>query len=280
MSINLIPASNYTIEELTAVYNDTRMDYIVPMPMNTAKMHEYIHLYDVNLDESIVAYEKDKLMGLGMLGIRDACNCSWITRLGLVATSRGKGIGSKLMEGMLSNTDSLGIKHNVLEVIIGNDPAHGLFKKFGFEDERELLILRRAPSPVDEPTTTTREMGRGEAIYYLKRREGFQAWTNQTESLARAKGVTGFNIETPDGGFGWLIFQRTLFNLSRLMFETSGGDPVEIMLELLRHLHHTYPNVDTYTENIPTKSRYLPAFTQMGYIEAFRRIEMHRYTKS
>lgn len=32
--IRLIPTSQFTIEQLTAIYNQTRVDYLVPMPMN------------------------------------------------------------------------------------------------------------------------------------------------------------------------------------------------------------------------------------------------------
>lgn len=279
MKVDLVPASDFTIEELTAAYNNTRVDYIVPMPMNVAKMNEYIHLYDVNLDQSIVALEGETILGLGMLGIRGNNSISWITRLGLLAASRGKGVGKMLVKAMLENSDALGIKHNVLEVIVGNTPAHNLFKKYDFEDIRKLLILRRAPKEVRAPKTKAYWMERGEIIYHLNRREEPQAWTNMTESLAKAKGVTGFKIEMNNGGTGWLVFQRTLFNLSRIMYKTRNGDPNEIIFELLRHLHTAYPNLDTYTENIPGDAEHLKSFVKMGYIEAFQRIEMYRYPK-
>ena len=34
--LNLIPVSAFSYEELTEAYNQTRVDYIVPMPMNVA----------------------------------------------------------------------------------------------------------------------------------------------------------------------------------------------------------------------------------------------------
>jgi len=277
MSIILIPAENYTIEQLTDAYNQTRVDYMVPMPMNAARLSEYIHLYDVDLNKSLVALEEDKIVGLGMLAMRS--NRSWITRLGLITDQRGKGIGQALMEGLLENTDDLGIEKNMLEVITGNIPAHNLFLKLGFKEQGVLLILRRAPAQLLKPPSKLYWMDRGDAVYCLNQRPGFQAWTNQTESLARAKGVSGFHIYTPPGGHGWIVFQRTLFNLSRVMFGTEGGDPAEIMLELLRHLHSLYPNLDTYTENIPVDDHRLPALKELGYFEVFRRIEMHRYPK-
>ena len=50
-----VPASQYTYQQLADVYNQTRIDYIVPMPMNAKRMQEYIDHYDLDLDNSIIA---------------------------------------------------------------------------------------------------------------------------------------------------------------------------------------------------------------------------------
>ena len=41
-NIDLIPASAFSFEELTDAYNHTRVDYMVPMPMNVNKLREYV----------------------------------------------------------------------------------------------------------------------------------------------------------------------------------------------------------------------------------------------
>ena len=202
---------------------------------------------------------------------------SWITRLGLVAVQRGLGVGKSLMRGLLASSDALGIRMNMLEVIKGNQPAHNLFIKLGFQEQRELLILRRAPAEVETPTAKIHWMERGEILFHLGQRKIFPAWTNQTESLGRAKGISGFKIYTEDDGQGWFVFQRTLFNISRIMFGTQYGDKHELMRQMLLHLHTQYPKQDTYTENIPAEDPHLSAFHELGYFEAFRRVEMHRH---
>lgn len=275
MTPTLIPASSYTVEELTEAYNHTRVDYMVPMPMNAARLQEYIDIYHIDLERSLVALEGDKMIGLGMVGLRG--DRSWITRLGLIADQRGKGAGETVMRGLLENSDSLGVPLNMLEVIKGNTPAHQLFLKLGFNDYRELLILRRAPGEAPEPVTIPNELTRQTCLDYLSARQGDQAWTNQTESLSEINGMQGIEIKLRDGSRGWLVFQKTFFNLSRLMFETYGPDRLGAMRELLAHLHTTYPTVDTYTENIPTDDFHMPVLDEFGYIETFRRIEMLRY---
>jgi ribosomal protein S18 acetylase RimI-like enzyme len=274
MTTTLIPAERFTIEELTEAYNQTRVDYMIPMPMNAARLREYVHNYHIDLEQSLVAVQNGTIFGLGMLGVRD--NRSWITRLGLVANQRGKGIGELVMRGLISNSDDLGLETNLLEVIRGNVPAHTLFKKLGFKDVRELLILRRPPGNLPEPTAPAVELDVDACIALLGDRRVHQAWTNQTESLIRVGKVKGFQVEVPGAGSGWIVFQPTLFNLSRLMFGTYGEDRMTVIRVLLAHLHNTYPNQDTYTENIPADDPHLPAFEEIGYIEAFRRVEMLR----
>ena len=76
----LLPASDYTLDELTQAYNQTRTDYLIPMPMNPDRLNEYITLYDVDLPSSRVAVVGETIVGLGMLGRRPGQG--WIPRLG------------------------------------------------------------------------------------------------------------------------------------------------------------------------------------------------------
>jgi hypothetical protein len=71
-----------------------------------------------------------------------------------------------------------------------------------------------------------------------------------------------------------MVYQRQKFLLSRFVFHTEIGNPVKVASALLSHLHQQYPRLDTYVENIHSNNPHLPAFYEIGYIEAFRRIEM------
>ncbi len=147
-SIQLIPASSFSIDQLVAAYNQTRVDYLVPMPMNAARLAEYIHIYDVDLERSRVAVAGDQILGLAMLGVRP--NHTWITRLGVLPARRRRGVGEALMRALLEAAEQLRINYTCLEVIKHNTPAHTLSLKLGFTETRELLILRRPPGPPAE----------------------------------------------------------------------------------------------------------------------------------
>jgi ribosomal protein S18 acetylase RimI-like enzyme len=274
-AIKLIPASRFNYEQLTAIYNQTRVDYMVPMPMNAARLAEYVTTYDVNLDYSLVATTQEgEMLGVNMLGLRD--DRAWITRLGVIPNTRRGGVGQALMENLLEQADRLSIKFVMLEVIKNNTPAYQLFLKLGFYEVGELLVLRRSPStpPVDPIVADAERMDRTDSLVLVGRDRGTQPWTNQSESLFNAFEVSGMRLTLADGSRGWMVYQRQKFLLTRFAFKTEVGDPATVAYAMLSHLHNQYPRLDTQVENIQVNDPHLPAFYKMGYVESFRRIEM------
>ncbi|MCG2785940.1 MAG: GNAT family N-acetyltransferase [Anaerolineae bacterium] len=275
-SILLIPASQFTIDQLVAIYNQTRVDYMVPMPMNAARLEEYIRTYDVDLDHSLVATHHGDMLGVAMLGLR--ADRAWITRLGVIPDTRRRGTGLALMNGLLKQAENLKISFSMLEVIKNNVPAQQLFLKLGFYEVGELLVLRRSPTvpPPDPIVADARRLQRAEALDLVGRYRGTQPWTNQSESLFNAQDVSGLRLTLADGSEGWLVYQRQKFTLTRFAYKTETGDPVTMAWAFLSHLHHHFLRLVTQLENIQVIDPHLPAFYQMGYIESFRRIEMWR----
>jgi ribosomal protein S18 acetylase RimI-like enzyme len=276
----LEPASRFTIEALTAAYNQTRVDYLVPMPMNTARLAEYIATYDVDLERSAVAVMNGQIAGLGMLGVRPGR--TWITRLGVVPGDRRHGLGRALMEALLRASIALSVQHIVLEVIKNNLPAHKLFMRCGFQETRELLILRRPPAPpAHPPTGEYRWLDRAEALAALDEKPESPSWVTEKASLEHADHLMGLSGRLPDGSEGWVVFQEQRFrmfptSLARVTLHTRRGDPVTTGCALLTGMYHHYPELDTQTENIPAEDPHIPSLFEMGYVESFRRIEMHR----
>ncbi len=276
-SIQLIPASRFNFEELTAIYNQTRVDYMVPMPMNAARLAEYVRIYDVDLDHSLVAATPEgQMLGVAMLGMRK--NRVWLTRLGVIPNTRRNGIGNALVGNLIKDAANIGLDFVMLEVIKNNVPAHTLFLKYEFHEIGELLVMRRSPliPPTDPIVADAQRMDRTEALVLIGHDRGTQPWTNQSESLINAHDVSGLHITLADGSRGWLVYQREKFLLTRFALKTEAGDPATVAYALLTHLHHQYPRLDTHIENIQVNDPHLPAYYQMGYVESFRRIEMWR----
>lgn len=274
-TIKLIPANQYTFEQLADIYNQTRIDYMVPMPMNATRLAEYVETYDVSLEHSLVAkLSNGELLGVIMLGVRK--ERVWVTRLGVIPNNRRLGIGKTLFKGLLEQAEKLSINFCMLEVIKNNVPAHQMFLKFGFREIGELLILRHSPLSTKNISLPAdiQSFDKPQALTYLNNHQLPQAWTNQYESFQNSHEISGLYATLEDGSRGWMVYQRQKFLLSRFVFNTEAGDPVKVASALLTHLHQQYPRLDTHVENIHANNPHVPAFYQVGYIEAFRRIEM------
>ena len=272
--VRLVPASQYTIEELTAAYNQTRVDYMVPMPMNAARLAAYVKTYDVDMERSWVAMNGSEMLGLAMLGVRPGR--TWITRLGVLPARRRHGTGEALTQALIEGTRQLGRPLSILEVIKGNHPAHQFFLKVGFRQTRELVILRRPPGPPPA--------GAGSRASWLEKEEALDrlcshpvhpAWTNELESYINAGDAQGLEVSLDNGqGRGWLVFRRQKFMLSHFVLHSEAGDPEAVAVALAISLYNRFPHIDTYIENIPVDDPHLPSLMKMGFFEVFRRIEM------
>ena len=276
-TFQVVPASRFTMEQLTEAYNQTRVDYLVPMPMSVARLREYARVYDVDINRSVVAVDGDQMLGLGMLGVRPGC--TWVTRLGVIPHRRRRGVGEAIFLYLLAGSENMGVGLATLEVIKGNEPAHRLFVKWGFHETRELIILRRPPGlPSAVPAGQFRWLDKTEALALAGLRPRPLSWINAPASLANAGHVKGLTVTLPDGGRGWLVFQEQRFVLTKLTIRTVQGDPVAVGQALFARLYQQYPNLDSNIENVVTTNPHLPAFYEAGFVDAFRRIEMYRVT--
>jgi GNAT superfamily N-acetyltransferase len=297
-TLSSVPASRYTFEQLADIYNRARVDYIVPMPMNAKRMEEYVRHYDIDLDASHVSLNSDGCeTGVIMLGIRK--ERAWITRLGVIPERRGHGTGGYLMNVAIEAARARGCRMIQLEVIIGNEPARRLFVKLGFQPTRTLAIVRRPPGKLDPalaPELVFGEswgssMGTSQIVVssipeteipaLLARRPSSincmalcdsPAWTEETPSLLHAGGLRGLHVSLPSGESGWIVFQRTAFQLTHFVFRV--GISAEMAYTLLYTLHSQNAVQDTKIENLPIDSPLWEAYQRIGYVEAFRRLEM------
>ena len=272
--IQIVPASEFSYEVLTEAYNHTRVDYIVPMPMNAAKLREYVKTYDVDLNASVVALEGNHILALGMLGIREGR--AWITRLGVIRSSRRQHVGWTLVTQLIEQARQKKASYIVIEVIDDNFPAYNLFMKKGFRPMRELLVLRRPPGSVNitPPEAKIETLSYAGAVQLLQKRASKSSWIDEYESLINAGNLSAFYATLNDGSEGWLVYQNTVFQLGRLVIQTEVGNQLDVATALLHRLHTEHPVQDTKTENLPVNDPHWPAFKQLGYLVTFRRIEL------
>jgi ribosomal protein S18 acetylase RimI-like enzyme len=275
--MRLLPADRLTIDELTLVYNESRSDYIVPMPMSAERLSEYMRLYDVDLRASWVVADDESYIGLGMLGVRD--DRAWITRIGVVPRGRRRGAGSAITEALMNAAFDRDLSTIWLEVIVGNRPAYRMFLKNGFQYTRELVVGRRAPrlGPNASPQPHTRHVqhvGKGVALRLLEEREERPNWLNETESMQNVHDLRGLVVEFDDNRAGWVTFRADRLMLTHVYTGVTRGDQQQVSQMLLDLLHSQYRRLDAYVENLPADEPMWSGFERAGYFDTFRRNEM------
>lgn len=283
MTMKLVSATNFNLEQLADIYNGTRVDYIIPMPMTATRLGEYIQFYDIDLSCSYVALdEADQPLGLGMLGVRQ--QRSWITRLGVLPAGRRHGTGRELMVAMLQASQERQLPNIWLEVIKNNLPAHQLFLNLQFTQTRELIVARRPPRfnlslngekaglAVDHVRTYNAQ----DAHDLFEQRSGRANWLNETQSLTNINDLSALAIRTAEGGYGWVACRPSLLRLTNIVVEVIAGDPAGVTAAALNTLHELYSTQDAIAENIPVDDPKWPGFVEAGYFDSFHRIEMVR----
>lgn len=278
--MELRPADQYTVEELTDAYNETRMDYMVPMPMNVARFQEYTRVYDIDIAHSCVVYDKESelILGMGMLGVRPGRG--WITRLGVLPYGRRLGTGSAIMSGLLTGAQKKGLPLIVLEVIKGNIPAYALFRKFGFQEVRELVVARRPPNPEINPEALDRikritTLNHEDAVILLSHRKESPNWLNETETFQNVRNLSALLVELHNGGRGWVTYHAGLLQLTRIVVEVTVGNEADVAESVLSIMHQRHKRQDAIVENFCDDGVW-EGFKRIGYFESFRRIEMKK----
>lgn len=276
--MEIVSANQYSLEQLTNAYNQTRVDYLVPMPMNVTRLREYTRIYNIDMTCSWVARDGRTLYGLGMLGVRP--NRAWITRLGVLPDGRRKGTGRSLMEALIGAAEERELSHLWLEVIRGNKPAHRLFSQMGFRETRELIVARRPPKPLEnskrlECVKRVTTLNHEEATSLLSKRKKRPNWLNETETFDNLSNLSGLLVELHDGSRGWVTYHAGLLQITRIIVEIESGDPKAMTAILLHVMHERHKRQDAITENL-LDDKVWCGFQEMGYFDSFRRIEMYR----
>ena len=247
--------------------------------MNAKRMEDYVLHHDIALDSSVVSLDDEgQVTGIGMLGLRDGR--AWVTRLGVIPERRAKGTGRFITEVLLEQAYQRGARSVQLEVIKGNEPAYQLFSKLGFQDMRELLVVRRPPSKPREdialPAAEVYMHNANEINQCLQSREPGASWIEETPSILRAGSLKGLSVSLESGAAGWIVFQSSMFQLSHFVISAPSDNAAReaVALVLLYHVHQQFATQDTKVENIPADDVCWHAFQKLGYVEAFRRREM------
>ncbi len=279
MPIHLLPASDFSSQQLALILNDCYEDYATPIHFHSDQFDFFVRAHDILLDRSLVAQDGDALVGLALLARRG--ERGWVSGLGVLPDHRRQGVARALMMDVMENARKAGIKHLQLEVISNNQPAIELYAGLGWQMGRELLVWERAE--VQGPLPIHREMAREVDARFLLENY-FDAWHETPPCWQRDKASLLPYIEI--GMKGWAVLRDDLPVAYVLGFPPRNGimhlmdvavDP-EVGYKsagraMIQNLHRMYKTT-TQLPNEPVESKLNFLFAAMAYQVVLRQHEM------
>ena len=113
-----------------------------------------------------------------------------------------------------------------------------------------------------------------DALKLLKTRADTPSWVTASQSMHNTGNLAALKADLPGKGQGWLVYQNSVFQLSRLVLHMAANAAPEVASTLLRHLHWRHPVQDTVVENVPIDDSVWSVFESLGYMVSFTRVEM------
>jgi GNAT superfamily N-acetyltransferase len=182
VAVQLRPSTELSSGDLAALFTAAYEPYFVPFAVDEATLDFMVHVFDLDLERSLVAVEDGTAVGLANLGRRGAR--TWLGGVGVIPSRRRRGIGELLTRGLLDQARAAGATEMALEVIVENHPAISLYEKLGFVRKRELDVLSLAAGEADGGGVASADLEDARALV-RSRREETEPWQRSDETLDR-----------------------------------------------------------------------------------------------
>lgn len=137
MPYTIQPAADYTPAELADLFNCGFEDYFMPVEFDEEHFSIFVARDGIDHSLSRVLLNENQPIGLGLIGLRG--NVSRLGAMGIIKDWRSRGAGTLLVEKLMDEARGRGEKQMWLEVIVQNEPALHIYKKFGFKKIRQLF---------------------------------------------------------------------------------------------------------------------------------------------
>lgn len=182
-------------EALLEKFGEAFSDYARPFELDLVRFRNHINLNAIDLSRSVGCFENGELIGFSLNGFGKwkGKETVYDAGTGVVPARRRLGASEAMFSFMVPIFREAGIEQYLLEVITHNTPAINLYKKLGFEIQRELLFME-APSNLAATTKPNEaiEVKRMTAADLVELRELWDArpsWQNSNDAIARSEAL-------------------------------------------------------------------------------------------
>ena len=269
--LTLRPASDLSTPDLLALWNAAYGGYIVPLTFDQAMLDRHIRRGGLDLTRAVVGAIDGEDFGLSLAAYRDQgpVRRAWIGGFGIAEAFRRRGLATRLMQAHLDRLDAEGVAEVWLEVIDSN-PAREVYRRCGFDEVRELLVL--------EGVLATTGAGRGAdlSLQGLADRHAAQnpvrpTWRRDMPTLADGLTVEGAAAIGVDGGYAVALEQG-----ERLAVLDAAAADAEAGARLLGALAARWPGRPMRIVDEDPGSPLAQACLDAGLTVPLRQVEMTR----
>lgn len=271
------PASEVPLHELVRALNLAYADYYVHISHTVDSFRSLTNREGVLLDASVVAISDQRIIGMGLLAVRQ--DRGWIGGVGVLSNHRHQGIGRMVMQSLIEQAQHLGLTTLQLEVIRQNTNAYHLYQRLGFGTVRELLVMHR-PNSIEPPPLTQNSLAlsvrRMPAYAALEALPALihetRPWQRQISGLRQmVDALEGVGVwDAADQQVGAAVY-RAEGGVSIMDLAAASPEAGEAMLV---HILNRHKWSDVYYVNVPAQDLIMPALLNHGFQENLGQYEM------
>ncbi|MGH7740730.1 MAG: GNAT family N-acetyltransferase [Candidatus Eiseniibacteriota bacterium] len=275
------PASNWSPEELAALFTRGYEGYYTPVAVGTADFETMAHTGDFDLGASCVGLESGMPVAFAMLGVRELRG--WVGGMGVVAESRGRGYGRQVMERVIRAARERAVRQLDLEVLEHNVQAAPIYEALGFRDRRWLDVWVRPPGPIGslpasqaEAEELVAEPPLDECLaLYARFHPERPPWQRDEGSLRRwGARLSVIGVRDASGIRGWVIYREAGSRLTLADLAVAPGTDLKPVAKALAALIAARPESAILLVNLPPSDAFAPVLRELGAEVKLRQREM------
>ena len=192
-------------------------DYSHQFEFDSTRFRNHINLNAVDLSRTVGCFDRGEMIGFSLngFGTWGGKRTVYDAGTGVIPAMRRLGASEAMFEMMVPVFKADGYEQFLLEVITGNDPAVNLYKKLGFEINRELLFLEATgklePDPGINREVEIRRLSADELATMTDGWDGDPSWQNSNEAIKRSASLkTILGAFLGDEPAGYIVFSNGL----------------------------------------------------------------------
>jgi ribosomal protein S18 acetylase RimI-like enzyme len=218
-------------EILLSRFIEAFSDYALPFEFDLTKFRNHIILNAIDLGRSVGCFDGEELIGFSLngFGLWKGKETVYDAGTGVIPSRRRRGASEAMFDFMVPVFEAAGAEQILLEVITHNTPAVNLYKKLGFEIQRELMFME-APAALHEDTQPNSEieirpMTAAEIIPLSMLWHAEPSWQNSNEAVARSEPLKTILGAFVDGQCaGYIVYSKGLGRIAQLVVDTRYRD--------------------------------------------------------